>query len=99
MVDRKDGLIVNISSAGGMVYIFNTAYGAGKAAVDKMAHDCGTELKKQNVTMVSLWPGPVRTEKIDAQMTSKNTMQILLIPFDPTQIIFRSTNPRPKQGI
>lgn len=64
MVERKDGLIVNISSAGGLWYLFNTAYGTGKAALDKMAHDCGTELKKTNVTMLSLWPGPVNTENV-----------------------------------
>ena len=27
-----------------------------------MAQDCGFELRKQNVTMVSLWPGAVQTE-------------------------------------
>ncbi len=64
MVPRKSGLIINISSVGGLMYFFNCAYGAGKAAVDKMAHDCARELKKHNVTMVSLWPGPVRTEKV-----------------------------------
>ena len=29
-----------------------------------MAADCAVELHKHNVTMVSLWPGCVRTEKI-----------------------------------
>ncbi len=46
------------------MYLFNVPYGAGKAAVDKMAHDCAQELKKHKVTMVSLWPGAVQTEKI-----------------------------------
>ncbi len=64
MVPRKSGLIINISSIGSMMYFFNCAYGAGKAAVDKMAHDCAQELKKHNVTMFSLWPGPVKTEKV-----------------------------------
>lgn len=30
MVPRKQGLIVNISSVGGMRYLFNVAYGVGK---------------------------------------------------------------------
>ena len=64
MVKNKSGLIVNISSIGGAIYLFNVAYGAGKAAVDKMAADAAQELKEDNVTMVSLWPGPVKTEYI-----------------------------------
>ena len=33
MVKRNSGLIVNISSAGGLRYLFNLAYGVGKEAV------------------------------------------------------------------
>ena len=40
MVPQKDGLIVNISSVGGLTYLFNVAYGIGKAACDRMAADC-----------------------------------------------------------
>lgn len=64
MVSRKQGFIVNISSWGGAQYIFNVAYGVGKAAVDRMACDCGIELKKHNVTMISLYPGAVKTELV-----------------------------------
>ena len=46
MVDRKDGLIVNVSSVGGLKYLFNVPYGIGKAACDRMAADCAVELKK-----------------------------------------------------
>ncbi len=62
MTARKQGLIVNISSFGGVRYIFNAAYGIGKAACDRMAVDCGIELRKFNVCMLSLYPGAVRTE-------------------------------------
>ena len=51
---------MNVSSMGGLRYLFNVAYGVGKAACDRMAADCGIELKGSNVAMVSLWPGPVR---------------------------------------
>ncbi|XP_069113766.1 dehydrogenase/reductase SDR family member 1-like isoform X2 [Argopecten irradians] len=64
MVPRKRGLIVNISSIGGLTYTLNVPYGIGKEACDRMAADCAIELKKHNVAMVSLWPGPVRTERI-----------------------------------
>lgn len=33
MVPRKQGLIVVVSSGGGLRYLFNVAYGVGKAAV------------------------------------------------------------------
>ena len=33
MVKRNSGLIVNISSAGGLRYLFNIPYGVGKEAV------------------------------------------------------------------
>ena len=63
MVPRKQGLIVNISSFGGQTYLFNVAYGIGKAAVDRMSVDCGIELKKHGVASVSLMLGAVKTEK------------------------------------
>ncbi|VDM27531.1 unnamed protein product [Toxocara canis] len=62
MVPRKRGLIVNISSVGGLTYLFNVAYGVGKCAMDRMAADMGDELRAHNVAVVSLWPGSVRTE-------------------------------------
>ncbi|XP_002735083.2 dehydrogenase/reductase SDR family member 1-like [Saccoglossus kowalevskii] len=64
MVPAKQGLIINISSYAGAMYFFNAAYGIGKAGCDKMAFDCGQELKKHNVAYVSIWPGPARTELI-----------------------------------
>merc|ERR1711874_195396 len=70
MVPRQQGLIVNVSSSGGLKYLFNVAYGVGKAACDRMAADCAFELRKSGVSMVSLWPGPVKTEFITEKMTS-----------------------------
>lgn len=64
MIENKQGLIVNVSSIGGLRYLFNVAYGVGKAGCDRMAADCAMELKSSGVTMVSLWPGPVKTELI-----------------------------------
>ena len=49
-------------------YLFNVAYGVGKAAVDRMAADCAVELKKSNVAFISLWPGPVKTEYIQVNV-------------------------------
>ena len=33
MVPRRKGLIINVSSVGGLKYLFNTTYGVGKQAV------------------------------------------------------------------
>ncbi len=62
MVPRRQGLIANISSWGGLSYIFGVAYGAGKAACDRMATDMAVELKPHNVASLSIWPGIVGTE-------------------------------------
>ena len=42
----------------------NPAYGIGKAATDRMAHDCGIELKKHNVANVGK-----QCDKIDQSKT------------------------------
>ncbi|MEU3982387.1 SDR family NAD(P)-dependent oxidoreductase [Streptomyces sp. NPDC026672] len=60
------GLIVNISSEGARQYAHNTAYGVGKAALDKMTADMAVELRPREVSVVSVWPGLVRTELVDA---------------------------------
>jgi NAD(P)-dependent dehydrogenase (short-subunit alcohol dehydrogenase family) len=63
MTQRKQGLIVTISSWGGLAPIFGVAYGTGKSACDRLAADMGVELKPFNVASISLWPGIVGTEQ------------------------------------
>ena len=63
MTQRKQGLIVTISSWGGLVPIFGVAYGTGKAACDRLAAEMAVELKPFNVASISLWPGIVGTEQ------------------------------------
>ncbi|XP_031572479.1 dehydrogenase/reductase SDR family member 1-like [Actinia tenebrosa] len=70
MVPNKQGLIVNISSFGGLSYLFNIPYGVGKAANDRMMADMAIELKKSNIAAISLWPGAVKTETITAILQS-----------------------------
>jgi dehydrogenase/reductase SDR family protein 1 len=64
MIARGRGLIVNVSFWAAQKYIGNVAYGVSKAATDKMTADMATELKSHGVTVVSLYPGLVRTEKV-----------------------------------
>jgi NAD(P)-dependent dehydrogenase (short-subunit alcohol dehydrogenase family) len=63
LVKSGAGLLVNISSAGGRCYMHGPAYGAAKAATDKMSHDMAHDLRPENVAVVSLWPGLVKTER------------------------------------
>ena len=64
MTKKKRGLIVNISFWSAQVYLGSTQYGVSKAATDKMTEYMAHELKKFNVTVVSLYPGLVRTESV-----------------------------------
>ncbi|KRX12743.1 Alpha-1,3/1,6-mannosyltransferase ALG2, partial [Trichinella nelsoni] len=76
MVSRKSGLIVTISSVGGLRYLFNVPYGVGKAACDRMAVDCAEELKAENVAYISIWPGAVQTELILNNLDAVSEMAV-----------------------
>lgn len=64
MVERRRGLIVNLSHWAAKKRIGNVAYGVAKAATDKMTADMAEELKPHGVAAVALYPGLVRTEKV-----------------------------------
>jgi NAD(P)-dependent dehydrogenase (short-subunit alcohol dehydrogenase family) len=64
MVPGRHGLIAHISSWAAQKYVANTLYGLAKAAADKMAADMAHELRPHGVTVVSLYPGLVRTEAV-----------------------------------
>jgi NAD(P)-dependent dehydrogenase (short-subunit alcohol dehydrogenase family) len=64
MIANRRGLIVNISFWAAQKHIGNVAYGVSKAATDKMTFDMARELQPYGVTVVSLYPGLVRTEKV-----------------------------------
>ena len=70
MIEQGSGLIVNISSSGAQEYAWHVAYGVGKCALDRLTADTGRELRPHGVTVVSLWPGFVRTERIDMAVES-----------------------------
>jgi NAD(P)-dependent dehydrogenase (short-subunit alcohol dehydrogenase family) len=64
MLRRGRGLIVHISSWAAQKPLSNALYGVAKAATDKMATDMAHELKPHGITVVSLYPGLVRTESV-----------------------------------
>ena len=79
MVPRKQGIIITISSWGGLAPIFGVAYGAGKSACDRLAADMALELKPHNVASLSLWPGIVGTEHI-SELIAENTKEESELP-------------------
>ena len=64
MIPQRRGLIVNISSWAAQRHLGNTVYGIAKAATDKMTADMAHELREYGVTVISLYPGLVRTERV-----------------------------------
>jgi NAD(P)-dependent dehydrogenase (short-subunit alcohol dehydrogenase family) len=66
LLANGEGLIVNTSSFGGRIYMHGPAYGAGKAAVDKMSHDMAHDFRPHHVAVISLWMGLLLTERTRA---------------------------------
>ena len=54
MVKNKTGLIVQISSFGGVQYLFDVGYGVGKSGLDRLTADMAAELRPFNVQAVTL---------------------------------------------
>ena len=64
MIAQGRGLIANVSSQGARYYTLHPAYGAAKAALDRLTRDCGHELAPHGVATVSVWPSFVTTERM-----------------------------------
>jgi dehydrogenase/reductase SDR family protein 1 len=64
MIKARRGLMVNVSHWAAQRHIGNVLYGVAKAATDKLTADMAHELKPHGVTVVSLYPGLVRTEAV-----------------------------------
>jgi NAD(P)-dependent dehydrogenase (short-subunit alcohol dehydrogenase family) len=70
LIAQDKAIIAFTSSPGSMHYCFGPSYGAQKAGVDKMAHDMGVDFAdaRANVAAVSIWMGPVGTERLTEMM-------------------------------
>jgi NAD(P)-dependent dehydrogenase (short-subunit alcohol dehydrogenase family) len=71
MIRTGGGLIVFTSSFGSACYMHGPAYGAQKAGVDKFAADMGVDLREQDVAAVSIWMGPLKTERTDKAIAER----------------------------
>ncbi|MDT0574672.1 SDR family NAD(P)-dependent oxidoreductase [Croceicoccus sp. F390] len=63
MVPQGSGMIAFGSSFGASCYMHGAAYGAQKAGLDKFAHDMEHDLRDTGVRTVSIWMGPLVTER------------------------------------
>ena len=68
MVQQESGLITFTSSYGSACYMHGPAYGAQKVGCDKFAADMAVDLAAHKVAAVSLWLGPLLTERTDIVM-------------------------------
>jgi NAD(P)-dependent dehydrogenase (short-subunit alcohol dehydrogenase family) len=64
MTERASGLIVCISSFAAQTFVPPVAYTVAHGAIDRMVADMARELDGTGVTVVSLYPGVVRTENV-----------------------------------
>lgn len=63
---KTDAFLVNITSWGGLVSIFDTVYGIGKSGIERMSAELATEAP-ENVHCFALSPGYVATEALKEQ--------------------------------
>ncbi|KZX60363.1 short-chain dehydrogenase [Halioglobus sp. HI00S01] len=80
LLKSQRGLVVNTSSFGGRIYMHGPAYGAGKAAIDKMAHDMAYDFRPYGVAVVSIWMGLLLTERSQRVFDAEPDKYAELIP-------------------
>ena len=70
MVRQRRGLMVFSSSSGAVHYVYGPAYGAHKVSMDKFAADMAIDLKDSNVAALSIWMGPLLSERVKVMMAA-----------------------------
>ena len=64
VIPQAGGLIVDISFWAAQKHTGNVTYGVSKAATDKLISDMAEELSEHGISVVSVYPGLVRTEAV-----------------------------------
>ena len=70
MVARRQGLMIFTSASGAVHYVFDPAYGAHKAGMDKLAADMAVDFKPFGVATLSIWMGALLTERLKLMIES-----------------------------
>jgi dehydrogenase/reductase SDR family protein 1 len=94
LVESGGGLVVNVSSPGAARYMHNVVYGVAKAAVDRMTADMALELAATRVAVVSIWPGLVDTELLQAVPRGDDGRRVLVLPGEGEFDLDRAETPR-----
>jgi NAD(P)-dependent dehydrogenase (short-subunit alcohol dehydrogenase family) len=80
MVKQGSGLIVNVSSHGSQhgEFIISVPYLAGKAGIDRITDAMHHDLHKYGVSVLSIWPGLVSTERLlaNAEQTEDGRIKV-----------------------
>jgi len=71
MIAQKRGLVIFTSASGAVHYVFDPAYGAHKAGMDKLAADMAVDFRPYGVASLSIWMGPLLTERLKLLMASE----------------------------
>ena len=92
MVEQGSGLIVNVSSHGSQhgSYIISVPYLAGKAGIDRITDAMHHDLHAHGVSVVSIWPGLVATERLLANGEQTEEGRVRVFGLD----IGRAESPR-----
>jgi meso-butanediol dehydrogenase / (S,S)-butanediol dehydrogenase / diacetyl reductase len=61
MIERRSGVIVNISSVNGLAYFANDAYSAAKAGVISLTKSIAVRYGRHGIRCVAIAPGTIRT--------------------------------------
>lgn len=71
MIERRSGVIVNISSVNGMAFFANEPYSAAKAGLINLTRSMAVRYGKHGIRSVAIAPGTIRTplwqERIDKE--------------------------------
>src|SRR5271154_3118532 len=71
MVRERHGFMIFTSGSGAVHYVYGPAYGAHKAGMDKFAADMALDLKESNVAVISIWMGPLLTDRMKMILESE----------------------------
>lgn len=82
MIERKSGLIINISSiAAKKVYLKSSVYSASKAGLNAFADCLREEVREYGIKVVNILPGPTETPMWDREIR-KNSSDKMMKPDD-----------------
>lgn len=84
MVRQRRGLMIFTSSSGSVHYVMGPAYGAHKASMDKFAADMAVDLRDFQVAALSIWMGPLLSERMQA-LIAANPEKFRNLPLETTE--------------